>query len=76
MSSMEPASAEQRRPRPVQPWPPALIFHCPDGDGWTWHASDARGYEAKLERAWRQHLAQHGQGRLLTPEQLSILEDL
>jgi hypothetical protein len=42
-------------PRPRQPWPPALVFECPDDDGWSWHANDARGYEAKLERAWSQH---------------------
>jgi len=52
---------------PRQPWPPALIFHCPDcGDdqgAWSWHATDGRGYRPKLDRAWAWHRAEaHGEG--------------
>jgi hypothetical protein len=49
-------------PAPIQPWPPALLFQCPDDDGWSWHADDARGYEPKLQRAWSRHRReQHGE---------------
>jgi len=53
---------------PVQPWPPALIFHCPDCDDdpakdWSWHASDGRGYRPRLARAWARHRAEaHDEG--------------
>jgi hypothetical protein len=51
----------QAPPAPLQPWPPALIFRCPDND-WTWHASDGRNYEPSLARAWRKHRRErHGE---------------